>query len=47
VRGRWTGRTLRLEIEADAAADLPLRDADALSHRVETADTHAADPDAS
>jgi cation diffusion facilitator family transporter len=41
VRGRWTGRTLRLEIEVDLAADLPLRDADRLSRHVETAVSRA------
>jgi divalent metal cation (Fe/Co/Zn/Cd) transporter len=33
VRGGWTGRTLRLEIEVYLAADLPLSEADAWSRR--------------
>jgi cation diffusion facilitator family transporter len=37
VRGRWAGRTLRLEIETDLAPDLALRDADVLSRHVEAA----------
>ena len=37
VRGRWTGRTLRLEIETDLAADLSLAEADGLARRVEAA----------
>jgi cation diffusion facilitator family transporter len=41
VRGRWTGRTLRLEIEVDLAADLPLREADTLSRQVEDAVSYA------
>jgi cation diffusion facilitator family transporter len=41
VRGRWTGRTLRLDIEADLAPDTPLRQADAITHAVEHAVTSA------
>jgi cation diffusion facilitator family transporter len=37
VRGRWTGRTLRLDIEADLAPDIPLRQADVITHAVEHA----------
>jgi divalent metal cation (Fe/Co/Zn/Cd) transporter len=41
VQGRWTGRILRLEIEVDLAADLPLREADTLSRQVEAAISRA------
>lgn len=37
VRGRWTGRTLRLDIEADLAPDIALRQADAITQAVEHA----------
>jgi hypothetical protein len=33
VRVRWTGRTLRLEVEGWADPDLPVRDADALGRQ--------------
>jgi cation diffusion facilitator family transporter len=34
ARARWTGRTLRVEIEGWVDPDLPARDADALGHQV-------------
>jgi cation diffusion facilitator family transporter len=34
ARARWTGRTLRVEIEAWVDPDLPARDADAMGHLV-------------
>ena len=34
ARARWTGRTLRVEIEGWVDPDLPARDADALGHLV-------------
>lgn len=37
VRGRWTGRTLWLDIEARLAPDVPLAEADAMAVHVETA----------
>ncbi|MBO0847997.1 MAG: cation transporter [Pseudonocardia sp.] len=37
ARGRWTGRTLRLDIEVDLDPNIPLRQADALTNMVETA----------
>lgn len=37
ARARWTGRTLRVEIEGWVDPDLPVRDADALGRRVATA----------
>jgi cation diffusion facilitator family transporter len=37
ARARWTGRTLRVEIEGWIAPDLPAREADALGQQVATA----------
>lgn len=37
LQDRWTGRTLRVEIEGWVDPDLPVRDADALGRRVATA----------
>jgi cation diffusion facilitator family transporter len=37
VRGRWTGRTLRLDVEADLAPELSLRKVDAITRAVERA----------
>jgi divalent metal cation (Fe/Co/Zn/Cd) transporter len=34
ARARWTGRTLRVEIEGWVDSDLPVRDADALGRQV-------------
>ena len=34
ARARWTGRTLRVEIEGWVDADLPARDADAIGRLV-------------
>jgi divalent metal cation (Fe/Co/Zn/Cd) transporter len=34
ARARWTGRTLRVEIEGWVDPDLPARDADALGRQV-------------
>ena len=34
ARARWTGRTLRVEIEGWVDPDLPVRDADALGRQV-------------
>jgi divalent metal cation (Fe/Co/Zn/Cd) transporter len=36
ARARWTGRTLRVEIEAWVDPDLPARDADAIGRQVAT-----------
>ena len=37
ARARWTGRTLRVEIEGWVDPDLPARDADAIGRQVTTA----------
>lgn len=37
VRGRWTGRTLRLDVETDLTPDVPLHHADTVARRVEAA----------
>jgi len=37
ARARWTGRTLRVEIEGWVDPDLPARDADAVGRQVATA----------
>jgi divalent metal cation (Fe/Co/Zn/Cd) transporter len=37
ARARWTGRTLRVEIEGWVDPDLPTRDADAIGRQVATA----------
>ena len=37
VRGRWTGRTLLMEVEARLDGSMPLADADQISHQVEAA----------
>jgi len=37
ARARWTGRTLRIEIEGWVDPDLPVRDADELGRQVATA----------
>lgn len=37
ARARWTGRTLRVEIEGWVDPDLPVRDADELGHQVAAA----------
>jgi divalent metal cation (Fe/Co/Zn/Cd) transporter len=34
ARARWTGRTLRVEIEGWVDPDLPVKDADALGRRI-------------